>query len=347
MRGRDAPHILLPDSFTSRTRRHALTRFALAVLLLAVVPVAAHAQVATKVWRVGFLGPGSYSSGDPRVEALRRGFRELGYTEGHNLAFEFRWAQGNARRLPELATELATLKVDAIVTQGTQATDAARRTVRTIPVVFAVAGDPVGSGIVASLARPGGNVTGLTDIAPEVAGKRLELLREAIPGVTRIAVLWNPANPTAAPQVKDTDTVARAAGLSTRSLELTAVSQLESIFAEAAQERARAVIVLSDGALYSRRAQIAQLAVRHRLACVAWTPEFAESGCLMAYGANVVDLHRRAAVLVDKILKGAHPGDVPVEQPTKFEMVLNLRTAKALGLRISATMQARADRVIE
>jgi len=246
------------------TRRHALRRLTLAVLLLAVVPVTIQAQ-ATRIWRVGFLGPGSKSSADPRVEALRRGFRELGYTEGQNLALEFRWAQGNARRLPELAAELAKLKVDAIVTQGTQATAAARHTVSSIPIVFAVAGDPVGSGLVSSLARPGGNVTGLTDIAPEVAAKRVELLREAIPGVTRIAVLWNPANPTAAPQMKHMDAVARSVGLSLRSLELADVSQLEDAFAAAVQDQARAVVLLSDGALYSRRAQIGRASCRERV----------------------------------------------------------------------------------
>jgi ABC-type uncharacterized transport system substrate-binding protein len=312
-----------------------------------VVPIAVTAQEPPRVWRIGFLGPGSSSSGDPRVEALRRGFRELGYAEGQNLAFEFRWADGNANRLPQLAAELARLKVDTIVTQGTQATDAARRAVTTIPIVFAVAGDPVGTGLVTSLARPGGNVTGLTDIAPDIVGKRLELLREAVPGISRVAVLWNPANSTAAPQMKDTDTAARSVGISVRSLELADVSRLESAFTGAVQGHAQALIVLSDGTLYGQRVQIAQLAAKHRLPCVAWTPEFAASGCLMAYGANVVEMHRRAAVLVDKILKGASPGGLPVEQPTKFELVLNLRTAKALNLKIPPTLLVRADRVIE
>jgi len=307
-----------------------LARLIAVVFLLVPVPVAVEAQEPTRVWRIGFLGSGSYSSGDPRVEALRRGLRELGYAEGRNLAFEFRWAGGKADRLPTLAAELAKLKVDAIVTQGTQATDAARRAVTTIPIVFAVAGDPVGTGLVTSLARPGGNVTGLTDIAPEIAGKRLELLREAVPGITRIA--WNPANPSSAPQMKDTGAVARSFGLSVRSLELGDVSQLEGAFATAVQDQARAVIVLSDGALYGRRVQIAELAAKHRLPCVAWTPEFAESGCLMAYGANVVEMHRRAAVFVDKILRGASPGGLPVEQPTKFELVVNLKTERGVSV---------------
>jgi putative tryptophan/tyrosine transport system substrate-binding protein len=329
------------------TTKQTLIRLTTTIFLLVTALVAVEAQEPTRVWRLGFLGSGSYSPGDPRVEALRRGLRELGYTEGRNLAFEFRWAGGNDGSLPALAAELAKLKVDAIVTQGTQATNAARRAVTTVPIVFSVAGDPIGTGLVASLARPGGNVTGLTDIAPEIAGKRLELLREAMPGITRIAVLWNPANPSAPPQMKDTAAVARSLGLFVRSLELRDASQLEGAFATAVQDQARAIVLLSDGALYGRRVQIAQLAARHRLPCVAWTPEFAESGCLMAYGADVVEMHRRTAILVDKILKGANPGDLPVAQPTKFELVVNLKTAKVLGLRIPPTMLARADKIIE
>jgi len=260
---------------------------------------------------------------------------------------EFRWAGGNADRLPALAAELAKVKVDVIVAQGTQATDAARRAVTAIPIVFAVAGDPVGTGLVTSLARPGRNVTGLTDIAPEIAGKRLELLREAAPGIARIAVFWNPANPSAARQMRDTVAVARSLRISVRSLEVGDANQLDDAFETAVQDKARAVIVLSDAALYAHRVQIAKLAAKHGLLCVAWTPEFADSGCLMAYGANVVEMHRRAAVLVDKIWRGANPGDLPVEQPTKFELVINLKTAKALGLRIPSRVLERADRVVE
>ena len=327
--------------------RQTLTGLIAAALLLVALAASVEAQGPTRVWRIGFLGPGAPSSNDPRVEALQRGLRELGYVEGRNLAFEFRWARGNADRLAALAAELAQLKVDAIVTQGTQATDAARRAVTTIAIVFTVAGDPVGTGLVTSLARPGGNVTGLTDIAPEIAGKRLALLREAVPGITRIAVLWNPANPSAAPQMKDTGAVARTFGLSVKSLDLGDVGQLEGAFATAVQDRAQAVIVLSDGALYGRRVRIAELAAKHRLPCVAWTPEFADSGCLMTYGANVVEMHRRAAVMLDKILKGASPESLPVEQPTTFELIVNLKTAKALGLRIPSSLLARADRAIE
>jgi putative tryptophan/tyrosine transport system substrate-binding protein len=310
-------------------------------------PLAVRAQEPARIWRIGFLGSGSHSAGDPRVEALRRGFGELGYADGRNLAIEFRWADGNANRLPLLAAELAKLKLDAIVSQGTQATDAARRAATTIPIVFAVAGDPVGTGLVSSLSRPGRNVTGLSDIAPEMAGKRLELLRQLVPGITRIAVLWNPANPSAAPQMRDTGAVARSFALLVRSLELKDVSQLDGAFASAVQDRAGAIIALSDGALYARRVQIARLAARHRLPCVAWTPEFAESGCLMTYGADVVEMHRRAAMFVDKIWRGVSPADLPVEQPTKFELVFNLKTAKALGLTIPPSLLARADQVIE
>jgi putative ABC transport system substrate-binding protein len=310
-------------------------------------PLAVRAQEPARIWRIGFLESGSHSAGDPRVEALRRGFEELGYAHGRNLAIEFRWADGNANRLPLLAAELAKLKLDAIVSQGTQATDAARRATTTIPIVFAVAGDPVGTGLVSSLSRPGRNVTGLSDIAPEMAGKRLELLRQLVPGITRIAVLWNPANPSAAPQMRDTGAVARSFALLVRSLELKDVSQLEGAFASAVQDRVGAMIALSDGALYARRVQIAQLAARHRLPCVAWTPEFAESGCLMTYGADVVEMHRRAATFVDKIWRGVSPADLPVEQPTKFQLVFNLKTAKALGLTIPPSLLARADQVIE
>ena len=190
-------------------------------------------------------------------------------------------------------------------------------------------------------------MTGLTGIAPDIAGKRVELLREAVPGIRRIAVLWNPANPSAAPQLKDTSAVAHSYGIPVRSLELSDMRQVEGAFAAAAQDQARAVIVLSDGALYSRRGQIAELAARHRLPCVAWTAEFVESGCLMAYGANVVEMHRRAATFVDKTLKGARPGDLPIEQPTKFELAINLKTPKALGLTIPPSLLQRADQVIE
>jgi len=314
---------------------------------LVAAPLAAGAQESRRVWRIGFLGLPAASSTTARVDAFRRGLRELGYAEGRNLTIEFRWADGHADRLPALAAELVKLKVDMIVTQGTEATVAAHRATTTIPIVFAVASDPIGSGVVRSLARPGGNVTGFTDIASEVAGKRLELLREAAPGVRRIAVLWNPANASSGPQMKGSETAGRTLGLSLRSIEVRDANQLDSAFATAIQDRAGAVMALADAALLGRRDQIAQLAAKNRLACIAWTAEFAKSGCLMSYGPDIVEMHQRAATYVDKILKGAKPADLPVEQPTKFELVINLKTAKALGLTIPQSLLGRADQVIE
>jgi putative ABC transport system substrate-binding protein len=314
---------------------------------LLAAPLAAEAQESGRVWRIGFLGLPTASSAAARVEAFRRGLRDLGYVEGRNLAIEFRWAEGHADRLLVLATQLVKLKVDMIVTQGTEATIAAHRATTTIPIVVTVISDPVGTGLVRSLARPGGNVTGLTDIAEEVAGKRIEVLRQAVPGVTRIAVLWNPANASSGPQMKDMEAAGRQLGLSVRSIEVRDVSQLDGSFATAAQDRAGAVVVLPDAALFGRRDQIAQLAVSHRLSSLAWTPEFTKSGCLMSYGPNVVEMHRRAATYVDKILKGTKPSDLPVEQPTKIELAINLKTAKALGLTIPQSLLQRADQVIE
>ena len=314
---------------------------------LLAAPVVAEAQQAVRVWRIGFLGLPSASSAAARVEAFRRGLRELGYVEGRNLAIEFRWADGNAGRLPALAAELAKLKLDVIVTQGTEATVAAHRATTTIPIVVTVISDPVGTGLVRSLARPGGNITGLTDIAEEVAGKRIEVLREALPGVTRIDVLWNAANASSESQMKDMEAAGRQLGLSVRSLEVRDVNQLDGAFATAVRDQAAAIVVLPDAALFGRRDQIAQLAVKHRLSSLAWTPEFTKSGCLMSYGPDVLEMHVRAATYVDKILKGARPGELPIEQPTRVELMINLKTAKALGLTIPPSLLARADQIIE
>ena len=309
-------------------------------------PFAVEAQQAVKVWRIGFLGSGSASAGGNRVEALRLGLRELGYVEGRNLVIELRWSEGNNDRLPALAAELVQSRVDVIVTQGTPATLAARRATTTIPIVFAVAADPVGTGIVASLSRPGGNVTGLTDVAPDLIGKRLALLREAVPGATRIAVLWNSSNTASGPQLKEAEAAAQTLGLALRSVEVQDVARLGSAFSTIVRDRAGAVIFLSDPALFNRRAQIAEMAVKNRLPSMAWTPELAENGCLMVYGPNIAEMHRRAATYVDKILKGTKLADLPVEQPDKFELIINLKTAKTLGLTISDSLLRRADRVI-
>jgi putative tryptophan/tyrosine transport system substrate-binding protein len=317
-----------------------------AVLLAA--PLAAEAQQAGKVWRIGLLSSASSSAGVARLEAFRHGLHELGYREGQNLAIEYRWAEGREDHLSALAADLVRLRVDLIVTQGTLATLVARRTTATIPIVFAVAGDPLGAGLVASLARPGGNVTGLAVMGSEMTAKRLELLREVVPTVTRIAALWNPGNPSSIPELKETETAARALGMQIQSVEVRDARMLDRAFTAMARERARAVIVLSDSMLFGQRKQIADLAAQKRLPGIAWTREFAENGgVLMVYGPDVAEMHRRAATYVDRILKGTKPGDLPVEQPTKFELVINLKTAKALGLTIPPSLLRRADEVIQ
>jgi putative ABC transport system substrate-binding protein len=325
-------------------RRFLLTSLAGAVA----VPLAVEAQSAAKVYRIGFLSSSSSSAGIARLEAFKHGLRELGYLEGQNLAIEYRWAEGKNDRLPALAADLVRLRVDVIVTQGTLTALAARRTTSTIPIVFTVAGDPLRAGLIASLARPGGNVTGLAVMGSEMTAKRLELLREAVPALARIAVLWNSANPSSTPEFKETETAARALGMQAQSVEVKDASMLDRAFAAMIREQAKAIIVLSDNMLFGQRKQIAHLAAHQRLAGIAWTREFAEDGgLLMVYGPDISEMHRRAAAYVGKILRGANPADLPVEQPTKFELVINLKTAKALGLTIPPSLLARADQVIE
>jgi putative ABC transport system substrate-binding protein len=311
-------------------------------------PRAAEAQQPRKVWRVGLLSSASSSAGMARLEAFKHGLRELGYLEGQNLAIEYRWAEGREDRLSALAAELVRLGVDVIVTQGTLATLVARRTTTTTPIVFAVAGDPLGAGLVANLARPGGNVTGLAVMGSEMAAKRLELLREAVPGMARIAVLWNPGNPSSTPELRETETAARGLGMQVQSVEVRDAHMLDRAFTAVARERAKAIVVLSDSMLFGQRRQIADLAAQKRLPGIAWTREFAENGgLLMVYGPDVAEMHRRAAAYVDRIFRGANPADLPVEQPTKFELLINLKTAKALGLKIPQSLLGRADQVIQ
>ena len=311
-------------------------------------PLAAGAQQAGKSWRVGLLSPGSASAAGSRLAAFKHGLRELGYVEGQNLAIEYRWAEGNEDRLSALAADLVRLKVDVVVTQGTLATLAARRATTTTPIVFAVATDPVGAGLVASLTRPGGTVTGLATMGSDVTAKRLELLREAVPGLTRIAILWNPKNPSSRSELRETEAGARALGMQVQSVEARDVRQLDLAFAAMTRERAGALIVLSDSTLFGQRTQIAELAAKNRLPGIAWTPEFVESGnLLMTYGPNVSAMYRRAAAYVVKIFNGAAPATLPVEQPTTFELLINLKTAKTLGLTIPPSLLARADQVIE
>ena len=318
----------------------------LAVFLLA-APLAAEAQAPAKVPRIGFLSARSPTDNPYFIEAFRQGLRELGYVEGQNIAIEYRFAEGRPERLPALAAELVRLKVDVIVTGGPPAPEAAKQATGTIPIVFAVAGDPVAEGLVASLARPGGNITGLASIAPEVVGKQLELLKEVAPKVSRVAVLQNPSNQAHPLRLRQAEGAARALGVQLHIVQARTPPEIDAAFAAMRSQRAGGVLVLRDPLFLAQRTQIAALAAKSRLPAVYGLREEAEAGGLMAYGANVPLMYRRAATYVDKILKGAKPADLPVEQPTKFELVINLKTAKALGLTIPPSLLQRADEVIQ
>jgi ABC-type uncharacterized transport system substrate-binding protein len=314
---------------------------------LLAVPLAAEAREPGKVARIGMLSQGSPTFSPQLREAFRQQLRELGYVEGQNIVIEYRWAEGRAERLPDLAAELVSLNVDVIVAGGTPAPLAAKHATRTIPIVMTAAGDPVGSGLVASLARPGGNVTGLSARSPELGGKRLQLLKEVVPGLSRVAVLWNAANPYAALVVRETETAARTLGLQVQSLEVRGPDDFENALPGAIRGRAGALIVVEDPLTFLYLKRIAEFAAQNRLPATYGYREFAEAGGLMTVGPNLADLYRRAAIYVDKILKGAKPADLPVEQATKFELVINLKTAKALGLTIPPSLLQRADQVIE
>ena len=317
----------------------------LAAAILA-APLAADAQPPPKTPRIGYLGSASPSAGAHLLEAFRQGLRELGYVEGQNIVIEFRSAEGKWERLPDLAAELVRLKVDVIV-GNTPATLTAKQATRTIPIVMAVAGDPVGSGLVASLARPGGNVTGSSIMVPELAGKRLQLLKEVVPGASRGAVLSNPTVTTTKLVVGETEAAARLLGVQLRSLEIRAPEDIDRAFEAAIRGRASALIVVDDPLVVAHRARIIALAAKSRLAAVYPLREFVDAGGLMSYGANIADSYRRAATYVDKILKGAKPTDLPVEQPTRFEFAINMKTAKALGITFPQSILIRADQVIQ
>ena len=308
-------------------------------------PRAAGAQQPRKTPRVGMVLSGSLADADPRVAALRQGLRERGYVDGQNIAIEPRGSD-HIPDLYELATKLVRSKVDVLVTQGTPGAQAAQRATRTTPIVMAASGDPVKLGLVASLARPGGNITGQTIIGDEYIGKRLEILREIVPGVSRIAVLSNPANPGLVDQMKATEDAARTLGIALQRLDARHAAELEPAFQAARDKRAGALLVLDDAVFSTHRARIVSLAAASRLPTV-YGLRSAEAGGLVSYGPNLLEMFRSAAIYVDKILKGAKPGDLPVEQPTKFELVINLKTAKALGLTISPSLLQRADQVIE
>ncbi len=319
-------------------------------LSLALAPLAAEAQQAAKVPRIGYLA--ANLAGNPYLhEAFRQGLRDLGYVEGRNLVIEYRGAEGKPERFPALAAELVALKVDVIVVAGgTLAALAAKQATRTLPIVFAAAGDPVTDGLVTSLARPGGNVTGLSVLAPELVGKGLELLTQAVPGVSRVAVLWQPGGlgeRTEKDMLKGAEVAARALGVRLQFVEARGPADVDSAFSEMTRARAGALTVLTSSMLFNERRRLVDLAAKNQLPAVYPRRESVDAGGLMAYGPNLADLFRRAATYVDKILKGAKPADLPVEQPTKFELVINLKTAKALGLTIPPLLLGRADQIIE
>jgi len=280
-------------------------------------------------------------------EAFRHGLRDPGYVEGQNIVLEYRFAVGQNERLPALAAVLVHLQVDLLVTSSGAGAHAAKDATEMIPIVMATSGDPVRSGLVASLARPGGNITGLSLMVTELGGKRLELLKEALPHVSRVAVLWNAGNPASPDELRAIETAARGLGLQLQSLAIRHPNELDSVFAAMTREGAEALIAPADGVFWSHRTRVVTLAAEHRLPAVFEAREFADAGSLMAYGPHVPDNYRRAAVYVDKILKGTKPADLPVEQPVKFEFVINLKTAKALGVTIPPALLFQADEVLQ
>ncbi len=315
---------------------------------LLTAPLAADAQQAVKVARIGYLA-GSLAAFPQLREAFIQGLRDLGYVEGRNLVIEYRSPEGKPERLPALAAELVALKVDVIVAAGTPQPLAAKQATRTIPIVFAGASDPVASGLVTSLARPGGNVTGLSLLLPELVGKTLEQLKQAIPGVNRVAVLWQPGlgERTEKDLLKGAEAAGRALGVRLQFVEARGPADFDRAFSDMTKARSDALTVLGSNMFLIERRRLVALAAKNRLPAVYPLREWVDVGGLMAYGANLADLFRRAATYVDKILKGAKPADLPVEQPTKFELVINLKTAKALGLTIPPSLLQRADEVIQ
>jgi len=314
---------------------------------VAAVPLAIAAQEARKLPRIGFLGNSTASLEANLVGPFRESLRNLGYVEGRNISIEYRWAEGNYDRFPTLIAELIALKVDVIVTAGTPAALAVKKATASIPLVMVAVGDPVGTGLVASLGRPGGNVTGLTSIAPELEGKRLELLKEALPRVSRVAVLWNPANAYQIGSEKEVQAAAKVLRISVVSLPVRNPEELGNAFAAIPREHADAILVLADRLFLHNRERIADFAIKNRLPGMNAYRELVEAGGLMSFGPSYAMMHRQAATYVDKILKGAKAGDMPIEQPAKFELVMNLKTAKALGLTIPQSLLLRADEVIQ
>ena len=335
--------------FRDRIRENTVTAFA-AILALALSAVwfAPEAQPTGKIPRVGVLLTGSESGYSPYVTALRQGLRELGYVEGQNIVIEYRYGNGDSDRLPQLAAELVRLGMDVIVTSGAPPTRAAQDATRTVPIVMTVVGDPIGQRFIAGLARPGGQITGLTQLSPELNGKRLELLKEAFPKVSRLAVLFDAASvQDASSPLQDVRPAARALGVTLVPLELRGPApDLEGVFRTATKERAGALLVVSGPVQELHKQRIVGLAAKNRLPAMYAQREYVDVGGLMSYSVSLPDLFRRAAAYVDKLLKGAKPVDLPVEQPTKFELIINLSTAQALGLTIPPSLLARADKVL-
>ena len=316
---------------------------------LLAAPLAVEAQQAGRVTHIGFLSPRSLS--DPRtrtfVETFRQGLRELGWVEDQNMTIEYRWAEEKTERLPDLARDLVRLKVDVVVASTSPAVQAAKQATGTIPIVMTNAGDAVATGFVANIARPEANITGLSMMGGELVSKQLQILKEVVPNLSRVALLWNPTNSSNAPQLRHAQEAARTLGVRLQPLEARGPGEIEGVFATMTRARAGAVMVLLDSMLVANRARIAEFAAKSRLPGIYGLTDYAKAGGLVAYGPNVADMHRQAATYVDKILKGRKPTDLPIEQPTKFELVINVKTAKALGLTIPQSLLQRADQVIE
>jgi len=313
---------------------------------LLAAPLGAHAQPAGKVYRVGFLWDSPAMFPDAMV-AFRKGLRDLGWVEGKNIVIEYRWSEGRFERLPALANELVQLKVDVIVSPSSIYAAAAKQASATIPIVFMSHADPLGSGHVSSLARPGGNITGLSLMMTETNAKLLEVFAEAVPGLARVAVMWDPATPSHRPGLKQVESAAQTLRLQLQSLAVGNTAEFEGAFASAVRENAGGMLVLSTPLYIAEAKRLAELALKYKLPSMFGPSSHAEAGGLLSYGPDRADLWRRGAFYVDRILKGTKPADLPVEQPIKFELVINLKTAKALGLTIPRTVLVRADRVIE
>jgi ABC-type uncharacterized transport system substrate-binding protein len=327
-------------------RRAAASSILIAVVLLAVAAIA-EAQQPRKMPRIGFLSGISLSFNAARIEAFKQGLRELGYVEGKNIVIEWRSAEGKLDRLPAFAAELVNLNVDVIITTGQVSTRPTNEATRTIPIVMAQDPDPVGAGFIASLARPGGNITGLSSLSPEISGKRLELLKETVPKLSRVAVLGTSTTAGNAQALRETELAAGAITVKLQYLDVRGPKDIETAFRAASKERAEAVLVLGGPVLASQRTRVVELVGNSRLPAIYGQPEFVEAGGLMSYSVSYTDLYRRAATYVDKILKGTKPADIPVEQPKKFDLIINLKVAKQIGLTIPPNVLARADKVIK